>query len=79
MGNILGSIIATTVLYMLPELLREFADYRMLIYAIVLILVMIATNGTKAKQITENLKLKIKGIFTRKNSNNDGGEVTDNG
>ncbi len=79
MGNILGSIIATTVLYMLPELLREFADYRMLIYAIVLILVMLATNSTKAKQITENLKLKIKGIFIHKNNNNDGGEVTDNG
>ena len=28
-----------------PRLLRSFADYRMLIYAIVLILVMLATNN----------------------------------
>ena len=31
MGNIVGSIIATTLLYMLPELLRGLEDYRMLI------------------------------------------------
>lgn len=80
MGNIMGSIIATTVLYMLPELLREFADYRMLIYAIVLILVMLATNSTKAKLITESVKFKIKSVFVRKNKDNDdNGEVTDNG
>ena len=80
MGNIIGSIIATTVLYMLPELLREFADYRMLIYAIVLILVMIATNSTKTKQLSENFKIRIKNTFNHKNKNNgDGGEVTDNG
>ena len=29
----------------MPELLRQFYDYRMLIYAIVLILVMLATNS----------------------------------
>ncbi len=45
MGNIWGSIIASTVLTILPEALREFADYRMLAYAIVLILVMLATNN----------------------------------
>ena len=44
LGNIRGSIIATVVLYILPEVLRGFANYRMLIYAIVLILVMLATN-----------------------------------
>ena len=40
-GNIRGSIIAATVLYLLPEMLRGLQDYRMLIYAIVLILVML--------------------------------------
>ena len=40
-GNLRGSIIAATVLYVLPELLRDLQDYRMLIYAIVLILMMI--------------------------------------
>ena len=41
LGNIWGSIIAAAVLYILPEALREFSDYRMLVYAIVLILVML--------------------------------------
>ena len=53
-GNMLGSIIAAAVLTVLPEALREFADYRMLVYAIVLILVMLATNNPT-----------IRGFFTR--------------
>ena len=40
-----GSIIAATVLTVLPEMLRQFADYRMLVYAIVLIVMMLATNN----------------------------------
>ena len=44
-GNIRGSVIAATLLTVLPEVLREFGDYRMLVYAIVLILVMLATNS----------------------------------
>ena len=51
LGNIWGSIIAATVLYVLPEALREFADYRMLVYAIVLILVMLATNSPAVKNV----------------------------
>ena len=66
MGNIPGTIIATTLLYTLPEMLREFADYRMLIYAIVLILVMLATNNSTIKQFTENLFAKIKKMTSRK-------------
>ena len=50
LGNIRGSIIAAAVLTILPELLREFADYRMLVYAIVLICVMLATNTEGAKR-----------------------------
>ena len=38
-GNLRGSVIAATVLTVLPELLRSMNDYRMLIYAIVLIVV----------------------------------------
>lgn len=48
-GNIWGSIIAATILTILPEALREFADYRMLTYAIVLILVMICTYNLKIR------------------------------
>ena len=43
-GNIWGSIISAALLYVLPEMLRTFSTYRMLIYAIVLIIVMIITN-----------------------------------
>ena len=41
MGSMLGSVISATVLTILPEALRTFSDYRMVVYAIVLILVMI--------------------------------------
>ena len=44
-GNIWGSIIAAALLTVLPELLRGFSDYRMLVYAVVLILVMLVTNS----------------------------------
>lgn len=49
LGNIWGSILAAAVLYILPEALREFEDYRMLVYAIVLILVMLVTNNPTLK------------------------------
>ena len=41
MGSITGSVIAATVLTLLPELLRSFDDYRMVAYSLLLILVMI--------------------------------------
>ena len=51
-GNIRGSIISATLLTILPELLRAFANYRMLIYAIVLSVVMLATiNPTLYAQL----------------------------
>ena len=55
LGNMLGSIIAATVLYILPEALRQFSDYRMLVYAIVLILVMLATNSPQAKNLIRKI------------------------
>ncbi len=51
LGNIRGSIIAAAILTLLPEMLRSFADYRMLVYAIVLILVMLGTNSPQVKQL----------------------------
>ena len=59
-GNIRGSIIAATLLTVLPELLRAFNDYRMLIYAIVLILVMLTTNNPRFKQLRESLAEKLR-------------------
>ena len=45
-GNIRGSMIAAVILTLLPELLRGLSDYRMLIYAIVLIVMMLFDPGT---------------------------------
>lgn len=47
LGNMWGSIIAAAFLTALPETpaMRGLADYRMLVYAVVLILVMLATNN----------------------------------
>jgi len=49
MGNITGSVIAATVLYILPEMLRSLYDYRMIMYAVILILVMLFTWSPQAK------------------------------
>lgn len=49
MGNIFGSVISATLLYMLPEMLRSLYDYRMIMYAVVLIVVMLFTWSPKAK------------------------------
>ena len=51
LGNIRGSIIAAALLYILPEMLRSFkiAEYRMLIYAVILIAVMLVSNNPQLK------------------------------
>lgn len=41
MGSLTGSIIAAIALSVLPEMLRAFAEYRMLVYSVVLVLMMI--------------------------------------
>jgi branched-chain amino acid transport system permease protein len=55
LGNIRGSVIAATVITILPEMLRGFNDYRMLVYAIVLIIVMLTTNNARFKTILSRL------------------------
>ena len=49
--NLWGSVIAAALLTILPEMLRQFNDYRMLVYAIVLILVMLATNNSAVREV----------------------------
>ena len=68
MGNIRGSIIAATVLYMLPEKLRFLSNYRMLIYAIVLIIVMLATNNAQIRSLLTSVWSKFTGLFKKKKS-----------
>jgi branched-chain amino acid transport system permease protein len=60
LGNMTGTIIATTLLFALPEVLRFLSTYRMLIYAIVLILMMLITNNEQLKTMMEKLKNKMK-------------------
>ena len=69
-GNIRGSIIAATVLTVLPEMLREFGNYRMLIYAIVLILVMLVSNNPMLKSFAGDIIGKFK-----KNKEEEGGKA----
>ena len=72
-GNIRGSVIAAALLTILPELLRAFNDYRMLIYAIVLILVMLATNNEKFKQIRGYIAENLEEAKKKKNAKGEGG------
>ena len=65
MGNIRGSVIAATILTILPELLRAVNDYRMLIYAIVLILVMLVTNNPTLKGLLDTAKEKLTALFRK--------------
>jgi len=56
LGNMNGTMIATVVLVLLPELLRSLQDYRMLIYAVVLILIMLITNNEHLKTWFKTLR-----------------------
>ena len=61
-SDLRGSVISTVILYLLPELLRGLNNYRMLIYAIVLILAMLFNSApqfiTLRKRIFGGLKLQ---------------------
>lgn len=66
-GNIRGSLIAAVALTLLPELLRGSNDYRMLIYAVILILMMLFNWNPKILSLREryspkNLWKRKKGI-----------------
>ena len=65
-GNIRGSLIATIILYALPELLRGFANYRMLIYAIVLIIMMLFNWAPAARDWRARMVEKFKGKKEKK-------------
>ena len=73
LGNVLGSIISATFLTVLPEVLREFADYRMLVYAVVLILVMIFTNNPTTRAIADRLFAPVRKLFHKDRRETAGG------
>ena len=56
LGNIWGSLVAAAALTILPEALRGMEDFRMLIYSIVLILVMLATNAPSMKAFFSRIR-----------------------
>ena len=74
-GNIWGGMIAAALLTVLPEALRQFADYRMLTYAIVLIVVMICTYNPTIKSRVTALLDKIKPKKKHKGKNKTGKEA----
>lgn len=65
MNKMRNVVIATAILYALPEALRGLADYRMLLYAIVLIAMMILNNNEKFTAFRK--KFALKKIFTKNN------------
>ncbi len=60
LGNIWGSIIAAALLTVLPELLRalNFNDYRMLVYAILLIALMLFNNSGAKQRLLDRIALR---------------------
>lgn len=59
-GNMRGSVIAAILLTLLPELLRGLADYRMLIYAVVLIFMMLFNWSPQFINFRKKMMAKIK-------------------
>ncbi len=78
LGSLRGSIIATLILYALPErFLRDLGNYRMLIYAIILIAVMLFNNAPFFINIRKRIAAsapvqKIKDKFTKKDKTTGG-------
>ena len=72
LGNMTGTIIATTLLVVLPEMLRFLSIYRMLIYAVVLIVIMIVTNN-------QAIRMKLKALRKGKAGNGSGKGASVNG
>ena len=60
-GSMRGSIIAAIVLTLLPELLRDFSQYRMFIYSIVLIVIMLFNQAPVFVQLRQRLAAKLRG------------------
>lgn len=65
-ANMRGSVYAAIILTMLPEVLRFMNKYRMLVYAIVLIAMMLLNWSPKGQQFKEKMAVKIKGILGKK-------------
>lgn len=80
LGSLIGSVVSAIVLTLLPELLRGFSEYRMVIYSLLLIIVMIfKPSGLFGKYdfslggTLDNMSATIRKTIYRKNENMKGG------
>ena len=71
MGNIFGGMIAAILLTVLPEMLRGFSQYRMFIYSIVLIVMMLFNQAPALVAWRERLAARGKGDREEKNETAD--------
>ncbi len=69
-GSIRGSVIATVILYLLPEMLRGLSNYRMLMYAIVLILAMLFNSAPQFVVFVRECLQRLKEIRNRQRRQN---------
>ncbi|MBR7092003.1 MAG: branched-chain amino acid ABC transporter permease [Clostridia bacterium] len=58
MGSIPGSLIAAGLITVIPEVLRTFSDYRLLVYAIVLIAVMIINASPRMQALRARFSVR---------------------
>lgn len=79
MSNIGGSIIAAIVLRALPEILREFSDYRMLAYSVLLILIMILNANPKFNELKGRWSIKNFVEWVKKRKKDRAEETTEGG
>ena len=68
MGSVRGSILAAVILKTLPEALRGFDDYRMLVYSVSLILIMLFNSSPYFVQLRE--RFRIRRLHKHKTTNN---------
>jgi branched-chain amino acid transport system permease protein len=69
MGSITGSVIAAIVLTILPEALRDFSSYRMLLYSVILICVMLFKPSGLMGQYEFSLSRLIKKVGKKSATN----------
>lgn len=73
MGNIRGSMISAVILTLLPELLRGvFSDYRMLIYAVILIVMMLFNWAPKCIEWRKKVVASVRTKFSKKSAAKEG-------
>ena len=66
MGSMVGSVLSATVLTAVPEILRAFSEYRMILYSLLLITVMIFKPSGLMGQYDFSLSHILEKVFNQK-------------